>query len=227
MPPAHPPAGTRYRRTVSILVVRGGWPGHQPVEQTNLLVPYLEGLGHSVQVSDDPSIYADASVMASVDLIVQYVSMGTLSDEALAGLRSAVAAGAGFAGWHGGIVDSFRGRPDYLQLTGGEFVEHPGNITEFEVDIVADHPIVAGIDRFTATSEQYWVVSDSLNTVLATTTIPVRAGREWPVPVTVPVVWTRPWGAGRVFVCTIGHTPDDLVGPVRTIIERGLAWALR
>ena len=34
--------------------------------------------------------------------------------EAVAGLRMAVADGTGFAGWHGGIADSFRNTSDYL-----------------------------------------------------------------------------------------------------------------
>ncbi|MFE9450227.1 hypothetical protein [Streptomyces sp. NPDC006739] len=40
------------------------------------------------------------------------------------------------------------------------------------------------------------------------------------------MVWGRPDGAGRVFVSTIGHKPDDFDVPhVRTRAERGLLWA--
>ena len=42
----------------------------------------------------------------------------------------------------------------------------------------------------------------------------------------MPAIWTRTWGEGKVFVCTVGHKLDDLEVPeVRTIIERGLLWA--
>lgn len=50
----------------------------------------------------------------------------------------------------------------------------------------------------------------------------------WIKGVTMPAVWTRQWGEGRVFVCTAGHRLEDLDLPqVRTIIERGLLWASR
>ena len=89
------------------IVVRGGWEGHQPVETTDLFIPFLESNGYSVQVHDSPSVYADEDAMAPVDLIVQSVSMSTISAEELTGLRRAVEAGTGLAGWHGGSTGSF------------------------------------------------------------------------------------------------------------------------
>jgi type 1 glutamine amidotransferase len=157
--------------------------------------------------------------------------MGEITAEQVAGLRDAVAAGAGLAGWHGGIADAFRSSPEYLQLVGGQFVAHPGDFVDHTVEIVperAEHPIVAGVGTLTLHTEQYWVATDSRNEVLATTTVPVREGDPWDSPVTSPAVWTRTWGRGRVFVCTVGHRPEDLDVPgVRTIVERGLLWAAR
>ncbi|MFD2348512.1 ThuA domain-containing protein [Nonomuraea ferruginea] len=41
-------------------------------------------------------------------------------------------------------------------------------------------------------------------------------------------IWTRSWGASRVFVTTPGHSLDVLRNDtVRTIIERGMLWAAR
>ncbi|MCU1534361.1 MAG: hypothetical protein JWR53_842, partial [Glaciihabitans sp.] len=46
--------------------------------------------------------------------------------------------------------------------------------------------------------------------------------------VTSPAIWTRQWGAGRVFVSAPGHRLEVIEGsPVQTIIERGLLWAAR
>lgn len=210
------------------LVVRGGWEGHSPVEATDRFIPFLRDNGFAVQISDSLEVYADAELLASTDLILQSWTMGTIEEPQLAGLRSAVEAGTGLAGWHGGIADSFRSSSGYLQLVGGQFAEHPGGIKSYEV-VVTDvaHPIVAGIDRFRLESEQYWVLSDSHNTVLAETTHSGE-GEAWGEDVTVPTVWTRTWGRGRVFVSTIGHRPEDLDVPeVRSITERGLLWASR
>src|SRR5262245_13442402 len=106
------------------LVVRGGWEGHQPVEATELFIPFLKDNDFSVRVEDSPAVYAEASYLSTVDLIVQSVTMSTIEKDELQGLIAAVSAGAGFAGWHGGICDSFRASSDYLQLVGGQFATH-------------------------------------------------------------------------------------------------------
>lgn len=224
------------------LVVRGGWEGHAPVQATDLFIPFLEAAGYVVRIETTPEVYADER-MAAVDLVVQCYTMGTASREAVAGLRAAVAAGTGMMGWHGGIADSFRASSDYLHLIGGQFATHPGkapddrrgdetdNFLPYRVDLVperSDHPVVAGLESFELTTEQYWVLTDGLCDVLATTTHPAPAWHPWHREVTCPAVWTRQWGDGRICVVTPGHSIDVLEHPaVRTLIERGMTWASR
>lgn len=217
------------------LVVRGGWEGHQPAEATEMFVPFLREHGFAVRVEESTEVYADEAVMADADLIVQCVTMSSITREQVAGLRTAVASGTGFTGWHGGIADSFRESADYLQLVGGQFAAHPGLDGEYAVsheiaftELGRRHPITGGLADFTLRTEQYWVLTDDLNDVLATTTHPARAGEPWQRAVTVPAIWTREWGAGRIVVCTPGHDLDVLAHPtVRTVIERGILWAAR
>ncbi len=225
------------------LIVRGGWEGHQPVAATERFLPFLRDHGFEVRVEESPSVYADATVMAETDLIVQSVTMSEISHEALQGLRAAVAAGTGFTGWHGGIADSYRASSDYLQLVGGQFATHPAvgagetrlegeeNFRDYTVHITElgkTHPITEGLADFDLHTEQYWVLFDELNDVLATTTHPAEEGQPWHRPHTSPAVWTRQWGEGRIVVTTPGHSLDVLDHPsVRTIIERGMLWATR
>jgi uncharacterized protein len=225
------------------LIVRGGWPGHKPVESTDLFLPFLRAEGFAVRIEGSSEVYADEASMAGTDLVVQAMTMSEISASAVAGLRRAVESGTGFAGWHGGIADSFRASSDYLQLVGGQFATHPSRAPEERPGTEADnflrhtieitdlgrgHPITAGIDDFTLDTEQYWVLHDDLNDVLATTTHPVQPHHPWHRPIVSPAVWTRAWGAGRVFVATPGHSPEVLADPnVRTIVERGMLWASR
>jgi uncharacterized protein len=213
------------------LVVRGGWLGHSPVEATELFIPYLKDVGFDVVVEESLEAYADTAFTAEIDLIVQCWTMGEILPDEMRGLRAAVAAGTGFAGWHGGIVDSFRVATDYFQLVGGQFAAHPHDLRDHTIDIVAqraDHPIVAGIGTVSLHSEQYWMLMDSNNDVLATTTIAPMDGDPWLEPIVSPAVWTRRWGNGKVFVCTPGHQVSDLEDKsIRSIIERGLLWAAR
>lgn len=152
------------------LIVRGGWEGHAPREATDLFVPFLRAEGFDVRIEESNDVYADADVMAGTDLVVQSVTMSTISPEALRGLRTAVENGAGLAGWHGGIADSYRASSDYLQLIGGQFATHPGrrpeerpgderdNFLPYTVEITDAgrvHEITAGLDDFALDTEQY------------------------------------------------------------------------
>ncbi|GAA4425772.1 ThuA domain-containing protein [Georgenia halophila] len=225
------------------IIVRGGWEGHQPEAATDLFLPFLADSGFDYEIFDSPAVYADADRMATTDLIVQCVTMSTIEKDQVLGLRAAIEAGTGFAGWHGGIADSFRASDDYLHLMGAQFATHPGkhphervgeqsdNYLPHRIDILpeaADHPITRGIESFDLDTEQYWVLTDDLLDVLATTTLPSREFDPWHGRATCPAVWTRRWGRGRIFVSTPGHRVEVLEHPsVRTIIERGMLWASR
>ena len=225
------------------LVVRGGWFGHQPVETTEVFIPFLEANGYEVRVEESPAIYADRTYMASVDLIQQTNTMNVIEKEEFQGLQDAIINGAGFAGWHGGIADSYRNTSDYLQMVGGQFANHPGKSPDQRIGEQSDnyvphtinmtelgrtHEITEGIGDFDLVTEQYWVLHDSYNDVLATTTQKVRAWDPWNREITSPAIWTRNWGKGRIFVTTSGHNLDIVLDKnVRTIIERGLLWASR
>ena len=229
--------------TRNALVVRGGWEGHVPVAATEVFIPFLEQEGFTVTVEESPAVYADEARMTATDLIVQSVTMSTIEKEEFAGLARAVERGTGLAGWHGGIADSFRATSDYLQLVGGQFATHPSkapqhvhgdqsdNYLPYTVnltDLGREHPIMAGIDDFELETEQYWVLHDDLIDVLATTTHPAPDWHPWHRPITSPAVWTRLWGAGRIFVATPGHSVDVLENTnVNTIIRRGMLWASR
>lgn len=205
------------------LVVRGGWEGHFPVEATELFIPFLRENDFEVTVSETTESYLD---LDGTDLVLQCISMGEITGEQVKGLEAAVRNGTGLAGWHGGIVDSFRSNTDYSFMTGGQFISHPGGLVDHRIDIVSDDPIVDGLTQFDLHTEQYYVHADPTNNVLATTTFRAHPDFPWIEGATMPAVWTRTWGEGKVFVCTPGHSLADLDVPeVRTIIERGLLWA--
>ena len=93
----------------------------------------------------------------------------------------------------------------------------------------ADHPVVARhLTDFRVHTEQYWLATDPLNDVLATTTVRTPDDARGPSRSSCPPCGPGTWGAGRVFVSTVGHKPDDFDVPeVRTLTERGLLWASR
>jgi hypothetical protein len=161
--------------------------------------------------------------MQSLSLIVPIWTMGQITREQEKGLLEAVAAGAGIAGWHGGMCDSFRANTEYQWMTGGQWVAHPGNcLPSYRVRVTRpDHPILRGIGDFTMlNTEQYYLHVDPSNEVLATTTFESGC--------VMPVVWTRMWGQGKVFYCSLGHTTKDFEIPeALQIVRQGMLWASR
>ncbi|MBV1854956.1 ThuA domain-containing protein [Catellatospora tritici] len=216
----------------SALIVRGGAEFHDPVGTTDSFLPFLKEQGFAVTIAEDLAVYDDRDLLHATDLVVNCWTAGgdALTPQRAGNLDDAVRAGTGLAGWHGGIVAAFTERR-YQWLTGAWFVCHPSNFVKHTLTVRperADHPIVAGIDRVELDTERYWLLADPLNDVLATITFPVEDGEPWHEPVTHPAVWTRQWGAGRIFVSTVGHHLPDLDVPaIRTLTERGMLWAAR
>ena len=122
--------------------------------------------------------------------------------------------------------DAFRDEPEYQFMCGGQWVAHPGDIIDYRVDVTKpDDPIMQGIDGFDYTSEQYYMHVDPSNEVLATTTFSGEHA-EWIDGVTMPVVWKRRHGKGRVFYSSLGHVSREFEVPqMKTIVRRGLNWA--
>jgi hypothetical protein len=216
-----------------VLMTFGGWDGHTPRESTELFAGWLSGVGFEVEKTESLDVYLDSDALAQADLIVQCVTMSEITAEQSTGLRNAVRAGTGFAGWHGGIIDSFRTDTEYQWMTGGQWVSHPGNcIPSYTVEIAdSGHPITRGIDTFTLTdTEQYYLHVDPGNHVLCKTTFSGEHGEtgQYPAGTVMPYAWTRRYGEGKVFVAAWGHTFKDFDVPeALEIVRRGLLWACR
>ena len=214
----------------SVLMVWGGWDGHEPKQCVDIFAPFLADSGFFVIISDTLDAYLDRDRMLSLSLIVPVWTMGTITPEQESSLLDAVRSGVGIAGWHGGMGDSFRQNTEYQFMVGGQWVSHPGGVVGYEVNITdREDPITRGLSDFRMNSEQYYMHVDPGNEVLATTTFSgEHGGVDWINGCVMPAVWKRMWGAGRVFYTSLGHVAKDFEVPeVREIVQRGMLWAAR
>ena len=211
-----------------VLIVWGGWPGHQPKETVDVFAPWLAEQGFDVEISNSLDSYLDAAKMKSLALVVQAITMGAITPQQERGLRDAVRGGVGLAGWHGGLADSFRSNTEYEFMVGGSWVAHPGNILDYTVNITRPgDPIMKGLTDFRMRSERSYMLVDPGVEVLATTTF---SGEVLPAikDVVMPVVWRKLYGQGRVFNSTLGHVASDFnVAEAKEIMKRGMLWAAR
>ncbi|MET3896629.1 type 1 glutamine amidotransferase [Devosia sp. UYZn731] len=209
------------------LIVWGGWSGHEPEQCAAIIKSMLEEDGFKVYVENTTEAFADPSIK-DLSLIVPIFTMSKIEKEEVSNLVAAVQGGVGLAGYHGGMGDAFRDAVDYQFMVGGQWVAHPGNIIDYRVDVTrSDDPVMAGIESFAYHSEQYYMHVDPSNEVLATTTFNGDHA-YWINGVTMPVVWKRKHGEGRVFYSSLGHVSSEFKVPqMNTILRRGMNWAAR
>ncbi|AIQ51253.1 ThuA domain-containing protein [Paenibacillus sp. FSL R7-0331] len=214
------------------LIVRGGWDGHEPVQVSEIFAGLLEAEGFEVEISDTLDSFKDEEKLLGLSLIVPIWTMGEISNEQLQPVLKAVAAGVGLAGCHGGMCDSFRNSVEWQFMTGSQWVAHPFNDgVDYVVNMVSSSssPLIEGIKDFKVKSEQYYLHVDPCINVLATTTFPVSEGPHSANGViTVPVVYTKKWGEGRVFYNSLGHHADIFDIPeAKELMRRGFVWAAK
>ena len=211
-----------------ILVVYGGWAGHQPKYFADKISSWLKSQKAKVYLSDSTSVYTNEKLMNKLDLIIQHITMSKITDDQLNGLLKAVKNGTGLAGCHGGLGDSFRNNTEYQYMIGGQFVKHPGGQVNYRVTIEnRKDSITRGIKDFNIFSEQYYMHVDPALDVLATTTFSEKYD-PWIKGVIIPVVWKKKYGKGKIFYNSIGHSKQDYNIPeVWTLIKRGVIWATK
>lgn len=213
------------------LIVWGGWDGHEPDKVADLFKEILTGEGFEVTVSPSLDKFADEEFVLSQTLLVPIWTMGEITPAQRNPVLKAVSEhGIGLAGCHGGMCDAFRADTEWQFMTGGQWVAHPGNDgVRYPVHIKAQkHPITQGLADFEVVSEQYYMHTDPGNQVLATTPFPTAGvtGPHLANPCDMPVVWTKMYGAGRVFYNALGHHRDVLEPQIpRELMRRGFLWA--
>ncbi len=212
------------------LIFQGGWDGHEPKLVAKRFAALLEKHGYCCTISDTQDVLADLDSLKELDIIVPCWTMGEIPAEYAMNVSKAVASGVGLAGCHGGMCDAFRNDVEWQFMTGGQWVSHPGcDGVEYVVNICkGSSPIVEGLEDFPVCSEQYYLHIDPAVEVLATTRFPlVPYYHISNKPVDMPVAWTKYWGNGRVFYCSLGHHDDvfDKSPAAQVLMERGMVWA--
>ena len=235
----------------NILFVYGGTI-HSPKESADLFVPILKAEGAKVRVFDNFSVYEDEKLMSETDLIIQAFTdfftpvENRMNDKQFKGLQIAILRGTGFSGWHGGLGASNKVNQRYQFMVGGQFVSHPGGITNYKVKIIDSKDLITKdiSDFLVKNSEQYYMLVDPNIKVLAVSEfmkdtyhksdslklekidyLDIDVENEIKGSV-MPVVWKKYYGKGRIFYSSIGHNLSDFDIPeVMNIQMRGFRWA--
>jgi hypothetical protein len=199
------------------LIVYSGWAGHDPDGVSSLLAAALREQAVEVHRTDNLNVLAQAD-LGQFDLIVPVWTMEAIATSQLQSLLEAVKSGVGIAGLHG-VIDSFRHEAEFHLMFGGQWVTHfEFAVRDYSVFMDGEpNPITSGLPTLNVTTEQYYLLVDPANTVLATMRVD---------GVVMPVAWIKQYGAGRVFYCSLGHDAALLQQPdTLELVTRGLLWA--
>jgi type 1 glutamine amidotransferase len=209
------------------LIVWGGLALHGPEAGALVVRDILAASGFEVTVTGQYAALGSEAA-AGMDLIVPQITGGELDRENSIRFADAVRQGTGVAGFHHGLATTFPGNAIMRFVAGATFASHPGNMVSYRVDpLKTEDTVMAGIESFEHTSEQYYLHVDPAVEVLATTTFSGEHA-AWRRGVVMPVVFKTRHGAGRVFYSSLGHKPGELdKNEIRTILMRGLLWAAR
>jgi type 1 glutamine amidotransferase len=164
------------------------------------------------------------------DVLVDYLTDSTLTDDQLDALLTHVAEGGGYVGVHcaSDLTSTAPDDPDEVidhreepfpelrELVGGHFLTHPEQ-SEYGVDIVDDHPVVAGVEDFSVFDEPYQVDVDD--------DVRVLARMDHPDLEAYPVVWTNE-SERQVAYISIGHTDETFeTDEFVQLLRNAVAWA--
>lgn len=198
------------------LIVYGGWEGHDPAGMAAFLGGLLERAGIRTTITNDLEALQHIQ-QNNIQLVVPVWTMEHLDAELATALLDAVRAGVGLAALHG-VIDSFRHDAEFHYMLGGQWVTHfEFAVRTYTVALNAGTPITQGLSDFEVTTEQYYLLVDPANAVLATMAVD---------EVTMPVAWTKAYGKGRVFYLSLGHSVETVSHPsAQALVTRGMQWA--
>jgi uncharacterized protein len=188
--------------------------------------------GFDVTLADDVSPFTEAN-LKNYDAVMFYTT-GELpmSAEQKDALLDFVRSGHGFVGVHS-ATDTFYMWPEYLELIGGYFNDHPWH-QKVTVDVVdASNPIVSALAPSFEITDEIYQISDfqwqDSHVLLRLDPASVDLTKQgvhrrfygW------PLAWTRRYGQGRVFYTALGHEDAVWHDPrYQQMLLKAIQWAM-
>ncbi len=187
----------------------------------------------SVTVSEDVAVFAPENLRRFGAVMFFTTGELPMSRDEKAAFVDFVRRGHGFVGVHS-ATDTFYLWPDYLELIGGYFNEHPWHETVTVAVAEPANPLVGFLGRSLQLDDEIYQISDfdwrGSHVLLRLDPSSVDLTRPgvhrrfygW------PLAWTRAYGKGRVFYTALGHDENVWRDPrYQRLLLNGILWSLR
>lgn len=212
------------KQQVRILLLVGGSHHDDPDMRATLTEFLGKPEGFSVTMSEELDVLTKEN-LENYDVIINTTTDREPEDEQHYALLEAVAGGKGFIAVHGGVA-TFWNSDAYFAMIGCKIYGKDRKDREVgftvKVDIpselpkgwkTVDHPISWGIENFHSQDELFTLEGDQT---------------QWHVIARAdgnPVMFTKTFGKGRVFVNVLGHDAKELGRPTsQTLMVNAVEW---
>lgn len=189
---------------------------HRPAERAAQLIPVMASRKIEIVYTENIA-ELNPENLRRYDALLVYANIDRIEPREEKSLVDYVAGGGGFVPLHCASY-CFRNSPAAVALVGAQFLRHGTGTFETKV-VDAEHPIMKGLEPFTAWDETY--VHEKHNEQNRRV-LQVRAEGDRDEPWT----WVRTHGKGRVFYTAYGHDGRTWSQPgFHALVERGIRWA--
>jgi len=191
--------------------------------------------GFSVEVSDDPAIFTDATLKRFKALIFSNSNNEAFNNDAQReAFKHFIQSGGGFVGIHS-ASGSERNWPYFWSVVGGKFVRHP-KLQNFVVRVAdPNHPATKDLPAtFEWEDECYY--TDHINPAIHPLLVTDPALLDDPQKATypgdrfgnsLPLAWYQEFDGGREFYCALGHRKEAYSNPILyKHLLGGILWVL-
>jgi len=113
-----------------------------------------------------------------------------------------------------------------FELLGSRFVRHPADSGPHRIVVLPGHPVTEGVQGF-GTVDEYYELELADDAIVPLAVRERLEGERFPTT-TVPVMYARHVGAGRVVYLALGHDERGWSAPgFRALLQGAIGWATR
>jgi type 1 glutamine amidotransferase len=221
------PSGSLGGVRVLMLTATAGFRHDSIATAQQVLASLASSNGFTITATEDLSLISAAN-LANYDVLFFALTSGNLPLSAAqkSDILAFVSRGGGFLGVHS-ATDTLYDWPDYEQLIGARFKEHPWTRTATVIVEDRSHPTTSMLGAQFSIEEEFYAFQENprprAQVLLRLDAGSVGASGDY------PLAWTRAHGNGRVYYNALGHFPatwnnslyqQQLVGAIRWVANR-------
>jgi type 1 glutamine amidotransferase len=190
-------------------------------------------VGFEITASEDVAVFTRENLRRYGAIMFFTTGELPMNNAQQAAFTDFIQTGGGFLGVHS-ATDTFYQWPEYQQVIGGYFDQHPWHQTVVVKVADRDDPLVTFLGESIAITDEIYQIRDfdvggsRILLSLDPTSVDLARPNVHRHPYGWPLAWTRSYGGGRVFYTALGHEEAVWRDPrFQQLLGNAALWVLR